>query len=170
MTTHQECPTCEYDQNLDLLLKAEIFSKIPVEKLRTYALLVKRMHYKEGKHVFHQGDLDNKAYLLVTGSLSVTHEYAEKSTQHGTISTGQIFGTLALLSDTERLFSVQALETSTCLILPRPKALSQLDKDPESAQAFLKIITTRLSHWEKNSLIEAATIEGCPCKDGVSLI
>ncbi|MCT4535387.1 Crp/Fnr family transcriptional regulator [Halodesulfovibrio sp.] len=170
MDTTKAPPCCEYDQNLDLLLKAEIFAKIPIERLRTYALLVKRMNYQAGDFVFHQGDYDNKAYLLVQGSLSITYTYVDKSIAHGTITEGRVFGTLALLADTERLFSVEALEPAMCLILPRPKALSQLDKDPEAAKIFLRIITDRLSHWEKNCLVEAATIESCPCKYGVSLI
>ncbi|MEZ0576605.1 cyclic nucleotide-binding domain-containing protein [Halodesulfovibrio aestuarii] len=170
METSQKPPSCEYDQNLDLLLKAEIFSKVPLERLRSYALLVKRMHYQVGEHVFHQGDIDNKAYLLIEGSLSVKHSYVDKSSTHGTITQGRIFGTLALLADTERLFSVQAITAAMCLILPRPKGLSELDKDPESAKTFLKIITDRITHWEKNCLVEAASIESCPCKYGVSLI
>ncbi|SIO16676.1 cyclic nucleotide-binding domain-containing protein [Halodesulfovibrio marinisediminis] len=170
MNTDTNAPSCEYDKNLDLLLKAEIFSKIPVERLRSYALLVKRMNYQVGEHVFHQGDVDNKAYLLVQGSLSITHSYMDKTSTHGTISQGKIFGTLALIADTERLFSVKALTPATCLILPRPKGLSELDKDPESAKIFLKIIADRISHWEKGCLIEAATVESCPCRYGVSLI
>lgn len=170
MDTKQKPPSCEYDENLDLLVKAEIFSKIPLERLRSYALLVKRMNYQVGEHVFHQGDVDNKAYFLMQGSLSITHTYMDKSSIHGTITKGRIFGTLALLADTERLFSVQADSPATCLILPRPKGLNELDKDPESAKTFLKIITDRLTHWEKNCLVEAATIESCPCKFGVSLI
>lgn len=170
MNTTQKPPSCEYDENLDLLLKAEIFSKFPIERLRSYALLVKRMNYQAGGCVFHQGDVDNKAYLLIQGSLSITHSYMDKASIHGTITQGRVFGSLALLADTERLFSVEAIVPATCLILPRPKALSELDKDPESAKAFLKVITDRLSHWEKNCLVEAATIESCPCKYGVSLI
>ncbi|OBQ46573.1 Crp/Fnr family transcriptional regulator [Halodesulfovibrio spirochaetisodalis] len=163
-------PCCEYDENLDLLLKADLFTKIPIERLRTYALLVKRMNYQAGEFVFHQGDYDNKAYLLVQGSLSITHTYIDKSHTHGTISQGQVFGTLALLADTERLFSVEAIEPAMCLILPRPKALTEPDKDPDSAKIFIKIITERLSRWEKTCLVEAATIDSCPCKYGVSLI
>ncbi|WP_290920950.1 Crp/Fnr family transcriptional regulator [Halodesulfovibrio sp.] len=170
MDTKPKAPSCEYDQNLDLLLKTDIFSKVPLERLRSYALLVKRMNYQVGEHVFNQGDFDNKAYLLIQGSLSISHSYMEKHSTHGTVSQGKVFGTLALIADTERLFSVQAVVPSTCLLLPRPKALSELDKDPENAKIFLKIITDRISHWEKNCLVEAATIESCPCKYGVSLI
>lgn len=170
MNTTQNAPSCEYDKNLDLLLKAEIFSKIPVERLRSYALLVKRMNYQTGEHVFQQGDVDNKAYLLISGSLSITHTYMDKTTTHGKINEGRVFGTLALIADTERLFSVEALTPATCLILPRPKGLSELDKDPESAKTFLRIISDRISHWEKGCLIEAATDESCPCRYGVSLI
>lgn len=170
MDTKPKAPSCEYDQNLDLLLKTDIFSKVPLERLRSYALLVKRMNYQVGEHVFNQGDFDNKAYLLIQGSLSISHSYMEKHSIHGAVSQGKVFGTLALIADTERLFSVQAVVPSTCLLLPRPKALSELDKDPENAKIFLKIITDRISHWEKNCLVEAATIESCPCKYGVSLI
>lgn len=170
METNQKCTSCEYDQNLDILLKTELFSKIPIERLRTYALLVKRMKYQTGKHVFHQGDTDNKAYILIKGGLAITHTYADKSSTHGSITPGRVFGTLALISDTERLFSVQATEDSTCLILPRPKVLSNLDKDPDSAHIFLKAINNRLSQWEKTCLTEAATVDDCPCRYGVSLI
>ena len=170
METTQGPPSCEYDRNLELLLKAEIFSKFPIERLRSYALLVKRMNYQAGEYVFQQGDTDNKAYLLIEGSLSITHTYSDKSSTHGTITQGRVFGTLALLTDTERLFSVEAVVPSTCIILPRPKGLSELDRDPESAKTFIKIITDRLSHWEKNCLVEAATVESCPCRYGVSLI
>ena len=169
MDKNSNCTSCEYDQNLDILLKSDLFAKIPVERLRTYALLIKRMNYQAGKHIFHQGDTDNKAYILVKGSLSITHCYAEKTSSHGTIREGSVFGTLALLSDVERLFSVKAEEGSTCLILPRPKVLAELDKDPDSAKIFIKAINDRLCRWEKNNLIEAATVDSCPCRFGVSL-
>lgn len=170
METNQTCPSCEYDQNLDLLLKVDVFSKIPLERLRTYALLVKRMKYQTDGYVFHQGDVDNKAYLLTQGQLAITHSYGDHINTHGSIHPGKMFGTVALISDTERLFSVKATEPSVCLILPRPKVLAELEKDPESAKILMRAITARITQWEKSCLVEAATVESCPCRFGVSLI
>lgn len=170
MDTNQTCPSCEYDQNLDLLLKVDVFSKVPLERLRTYALLVKRMNYKADEHVFHQGDIDNKAYFLAQGNLTITHGYGDHISTRGSIHPGKMFGTVALISDTERLFSVKATEPSICLILPRPKVLTDLDKNPDDAKMLIGAIIARLTQWEKSCLIEAATVEGCPCRFGVSLI
>lgn len=46
---------CELEVNLDILRKVPIFSSIPIERLKLYAYLSKRMRYRPGNLCFATG-------------------------------------------------------------------------------------------------------------------
>lgn len=159
--------TCELDTNLALLRGNPLFASLPLEAQRAYAYLCKRVHYQTGEFVFRQGYTDNQAYILMEGQLEIIRENENIEQVYGTFIQEELIGSLALLANVRRLFSLRAVERSTCLLLPRKKLLTESSNNPEVAHAFVTAITERIITWEEKMLHNATDI---PQTAGISLL
>jgi CRP-like cAMP-binding protein len=84
---------------------------------------------------------------------------------------GEFIGSLALLSDMRRLFSLKALTDMTCLILTRDKFAKVMEQFPELMPKILKSVVDGVRAWEERLLIDQDGLcEACRQKAGVSLI
>lgn len=151
------CETCEFDKNLELLRNLSVFAALPLESQRAYAYLCRRVRYQPGNALFRQNDMDDKAYIVISGSLSLFRESSDDSADitesaHGTVETGQFFGGLALIADIRRLFTARAAEPTVCLVLPRKKLFTDLMQRPEIASQFMQGIANRVVTWEEKRL------------------
>lgn len=154
------CEACEYDKNLELLRALPLFSGLPLESQRAYAYLCRRVRYQQDSVLFHQDDMDNKAYIVVSGALHLFRNDGEGEYTCGGVTEGRFFGALALMADVRRLFTARAAVPTVCLVLPRKKLLTDLIQKPEIAAQFMKGVTDRIITWEEKRLqrAECATV------------
>lgn len=143
---------CEMDENLEILRNIQAFSCIPMDRLRLYAYLSKRMHFKEGEFVFRHGDSDDKGYIIISGRVQVIREYQDRSLLLGEFQEGDFFGGLALLSDIKRLFSVKALTDTHCLTIDRESFRKIMIQFPEIAARVLDVMIKRIVIMEERLL------------------
>lgn len=143
---------CELDENVDILRKVPAFSGIPIERLKLYAYLSKRMHYRAGEFVFRQGELGNLGYVVICGKAQVIRELKEHSIFLNEFQEGDFFGGLALLADTPWLFSVRAVENLDCLTIDRETFQKLFVQFPEAGIKMLNIMVRRLVQMEEKLL------------------
>ena len=171
-----DMPTCEYEQNILILRGLPIFDGMPVETLKALAYFCKRLKYKAGDYVFHQGDEDEQAYYIVAGRLELLRRDAEegpdaKDVVLGAFGPERLFGSLALMAEVKRLFSLRALEPTTLLVLPRKQFLTNMRDNPDFARKFMKTLTRQITKWEENTFLKGScTAERSLANVGVSLI
>ena len=166
-----DSPACQFDQNLEHLRGLRVFSSLPLEAVRAYAFLCERVRYQQGELVFAQDAADNKAYILLSGSLELVRQNDEGEEQiYSQYSEGDFIGGMALLSDVRRIFSLRVATPSVCLVLPRKKILTDLVSNPEVANMFISAIAERIVKWEERTLLHAES-KNCKLPDvGISLI
>ena len=70
---------CELDDNLNILRRVPVFSSIPIERLKLYAYLSKRMRYRAGEFVFRQWESGNRGYIVIRGKAQVIRELKDRS-------------------------------------------------------------------------------------------
>lgn len=163
------CDACEFDENLSLLRGMEAFAALPLEAQRAYAYMCERVRYQTGDDVFTQDATDDKAYLVISGSLQILRDTGEGESGCGLYKAGDFIGGMALLADIRRLFTLRALEPSVCLIMPRKKMLTDHINNPETSMRFMRAIANRIVAWEER-LLQSGVCADTERHAGISLI
>ncbi len=67
-------PSCEFQENLNLLRQTYFFSGMPLESLKVFAYLCARDKFKAGEYLFQQNEDDAQAYYLIEGAASLERQ------------------------------------------------------------------------------------------------
>lgn len=143
---------CELDENLEILRRIPIFSAIPLQRLRLYAYLSKRVSFRAGQFIFRQRDSGDRGYIIVSGRVQVIREFSDHSVLLNEFKEGDFFGGLALLSDINRLFSVRSVTPLQCLTWDRESFQKLLVQFPEVALQILDMMIKRIIQMEEKLL------------------
>ncbi len=143
---------CELDQNLEILRQIPVFSGVPLDRLRLYAYLGKRICYPAGQFLFHQGELDDRGYIILCGRAQIIREYNDRFIILNELKEGDFFGGLALLAEIRRLFSCRAITDLECLTLDRESFRKILTLFPEVTIRVLDVMIKRIVSMEDKLL------------------
>ncbi len=149
---------CELEENLAVLRGVEAFSSLPIQRLKLYAYVSRRLCYRAGEFLFHQGASDDLGYIVIKGKLQIVRELRDRSVLLHELKEGDFFGGLALLSNVPRLFSVKALTDVECLVMNREGFQKLLLQSPETAVKVLDVVIKRIVVMEEK-LLQAQTCE-----------
>lgn len=158
MEPNNTCPPhagggrCELEENLEILRGIPAFSGIPIQRLRLYAYLGKRVCFSPGDFLFRQGDAGDRGYIVVCGAVQVIREFPDHSVLLNEFKEGEFFGGLALLSKIRRLFSVRAVTPLECLTWDRDSFQKLLLQFPEVAIQILDMMIQRVIQMEDKLL------------------
>ena len=134
---------------MSLALKGDFIEKVPLfqgaspELLRDVALQLSPIVFTPGDYVFHAGDIGNEVYFVGDGNLEVIS--ADGKTIHGTLSAGDFFGEIALLSSRPRTAGVRALTYCDLYCLNKDTFDHVLERHPSFAAHIKEIARER---WE----------------------
>ena len=165
------CLSCEFQENLDILRETYFFSALPLEVLKVLAYLCTREKFKPGDFLFTQGDNDGLAFYFISGKTRLTHTDENGETTIRDYDADVFIGGLTLMGKMGRLFSLQALTETVCLVLPREKFSKAMEQFPDQMPKIFNALVDRISRWEERFL-DAARRECDACRNriGVSLI
>jgi NADH dehydrogenase len=99
---------------LDLFLPAEL-----VELKLTGSMGITNEHFEPGEAVFHQGDLGDRIYIIVSGQAEVVREVNGMETVLATLGAGEYFGEMALLTHSTRNATVRCTAPMNTMCLPK---------------------------------------------------
>jgi len=99
---------------LDLLLPAEL-----VELKLTGSMGMTQEHFEPGEEVFHQGDIGDRIYIIVSGEAEVVHEAGDEQRVLAKLGAGEYFGEMALLKRSTRGATVRCCAPMNTLSLPK---------------------------------------------------
>ena len=163
--------SCEFQENLNLLRETYFFTGFPLEALKVFAYLCKRESFKEGEYLFSAGDDDGQAFFVISGKARL---YLGKDDQEYAVrdfDEGAFLGGLSLIGQMRRLFSLQAVTETTCLILTREKFSRAMEQFQDQVPRIFKTLIDRILQWEGRFLADFDTgCEDCRKKIGVSII
>ncbi len=144
--------TCELDDNLEWLRRTDVFSSIPLERLRVYALMCGRRRFRRGEFLFRQGQPDDKGYILVSGKVQMVRQYENHSVIVHDLEPGAFFGGLALLADIRRLFGARAATDVEVIYIERETFRKILRQFPELTEKILDVMIRRIVLMEEKIL------------------
>ena len=148
MEKNETCPTSEFDRNLSILREIYFFSELPLDTLKVLAYLCTRENFKPGDYLFHQKDDDGRAFYLINGQARLIYEDESGSATIRDFDKDTFVGSLALLGNSRRLFSLQALTDISCLILERQKFSKVMEQFPTIIPRVLQAVVGSIYSWE----------------------
>lgn len=164
-------PSCEYQENLDILRQTYFFSGVPLESLKVFAYLCTRETFKPNEFLFQQGEDGGDAFCIVSGNAQL-----ERSENGGALpirvcGPGEFIGGLTLLGETQRLYSLRAMETTVCIVLSREKFSKTIEQFPAQMPRIVKAVVGAIIKWEQRFLEELASdCGGCLPRLGISVL
>ncbi len=123
---------------LDLFLPAEL-----CELRFAGSRGITREHYEPGEHVFKEGDLGDRLYIILAGQAEVLRDGPQGPQVVARLGAGQSFGEMALLNQTTRNAGVRCEKSLDVLSLPKQEFAVLAAHLPELRQSFERMAAER---------------------------
>jgi CRP-like cAMP-binding protein len=164
-------PACEYQENLDILRQTYFFSGVPLESLKVFAYLCTRETFDSQEYIFQQGENGDDAFCIVSGSAQLERNGNGGARAIRICGPGEFFGGLTLLGETQRLYSLRAVEKTVCMVLGREKFTKTIEQFPAQMPRIVKAVVNAVVKWEQRFLDDLASdCGGCLPRLGVSVL
>jgi len=164
-------PSCEFQDNLEILRQTYFFSGLPLETLKIFAYLCTREIFRQGEHIFRQDEDDGRAFYIIDGRARLERDDDGKKIEIRDYQTGEFLGGLTLLGETRRLFSLKSVTDTTCLVLNRGKFLKTMEQFPNLLARICNAVAKSIDTWEDRFLSDRGDQCGdCMGRLGVTLI
>jgi CRP-like cAMP-binding protein len=171
MEKSEPAPSSEFQENLNLLRQIDIFSGLPLEAVKVLAYLSSRETFRQGDLLFQQKDDDGRAFYIIAGKANLIYRDNGEDHPIRSYTVGDFFGSLALFGSARRLFSMEAMQDTTCLTITREKFSKTIAQFPDLLPKIIKMIVADIHQWEKQFLAhQDAALEPCLRYVGISLV
>ncbi len=134
----------------EALKKVPFFAKLTLTEARTLGdrLIIRR--FGDDQIIFHLGDPAGLLYIISQGKVKISYSSADgQEAVLAILGIGDFFGELALLDDSPRSATAEAIEPTETLTLHRDDFLSYLDNNPAFARHVLNTLAKRIRHLNK---------------------
>ena len=164
-------PSCEFQDNLEILRQTYFFSGLPLETLKIFAYLCTREVFRQGEHLFRQDEDDGRAFYIIDGRARLERDDNGNKIEIRDYQTGEFIGGLTLLGETRRLFSLKSVTDTTCLVLNRGQFLKTMEQFPNLLARICNAVAKSIDTWEDRFLADRGDQCGdCMGRLGVTLI
>ncbi len=129
----------------ETLRKTPYFADLAPPQVTTIARAVVRRKYERGEFVFHEGDTCMGLYVVESGRVRVFKVSPEGREQVLLVAeAGEAFNEVAVFDDGPNPASVEALEPTVLLLLPKSALLSIVRAEPDVGRAFTRVFASHL--------------------------
>jgi CRP-like cAMP-binding protein len=122
-----------------------LFSNVAPARLKLLAFTSRRLSFKAGHTLFHQGDPGDAAYVVLSGSADILGETGGREIKIATVEQNSIIGEIAILCDVNRTATVRANTPLEVLRIDKDQFLSLLAEFPEMGIEVVRVLADRLS-------------------------
>ena len=134
------------NEEVDLLRKIPLFAKIEPSKLKLLAFTSERLTYNGGQELFHQGDVGDKAFIIVQGEAEVLVDSPGGQLKVATLAKNDLVGEIAILIDVPRTATVRAANELTTLAISKDQFFRMITEFPEMAIEIMRELAHRLDN------------------------
>lgn len=132
------------EEVLRSLQQVELFYGMDSESLRMIAQGTTEQKFAAGDVVFREGDVGDRLFLLLAGTMRVYVERGGRTITYGVLQAGECFGEMALIEDVPRSANVRAETPSHCLSLSKQDFMALISRYPHLAMGIMKSLSQRL--------------------------
>ncbi len=131
---------------VEMLRRVPIFSRIAPAKLKLLAFTSDRMTYNAGQDLFRQGDPGDAAYVVLSGTADILVRSPAGDIKVADVDPNSIVGEIAILCDVSRTATVRATSALEVLRISKEHFLKLLSDFPEMAVEIMRVLADRLNH------------------------
>lgn len=123
------------------LRQVPFFSKMQPDEAVDLAQKLVMRRFNHGQVIFHHGDPGGLLYIISKGKVKISHSTAEgQEALLAILGAGDFFGELALLDDSPRSATAEAIEPTETLTLHRDDFLRYLSHNPGFSKHVLQTL------------------------------
>ena len=100
--------------------------------------------FANGDIIVSEGIVSNNAYIILEGKVNVTKKVDKKSILINSLSKGEVFGEMGMISQSTRSASVVAVGNVTIGVIEREQFDATVAQLPKDIQAIVKALVDRL--------------------------
>lgn len=131
---------------VDMLRRVPIFSRIAPTKLKLLAFASDRISCREGQNLFHQGDVGDAAYVILSGTAEIVVDTPTGELKLADVESNSIVGEIAILCEVSRTATVRATSRLEVLKISKDNFLCLVHDFPEIAIEIMRVLAERLNH------------------------
>ncbi|MCP4360971.1 MAG: Crp/Fnr family transcriptional regulator [Chloroflexi bacterium] len=121
------------------------FNKLTPDEAGNLSRLLVMRRFSPGQIIFHHGDPGGLLYIISKGKVKITHSTPDgQEAMLAIVGVGDFFGELALLDDSPRSATAEALEPTETLTLHRDDFMRYLQDNPDFAMHVLQTMARRI--------------------------
>jgi CRP/FNR family cyclic AMP-dependent transcriptional regulator len=146
----------------NVALNAEWVRDLPRHDIEVLARLAEEKHFEPFEVLFHHGELADRFYMIVSGTVALTLPWKANSFIVQTIIAREDIGWDALLDAGVRRFTAKALTPVQALAFNGPELCAECERNPEFGFRLMKhllhVVSERLSASRLQLLIRSEGI------------
>ena len=132
------------EQRMKTLASVKLFASLQQSELQLIASTLRDANFTRNDAMTRQGDLADWLYVLVSGKADVWYETNANDRSHlATLSAGDVFGEMGLMTGEPRNATVTARTETECYRIDRNSFEAIVQKRPELANEFARLIDER---------------------------
>jgi CRP/FNR family cyclic AMP-dependent transcriptional regulator len=131
----------------DALKNVPFFSRLTEAEIDALADRLIARSFGANQIIFHLGDPAGLLYIITAGKVKISYSSPEgQEAVLAILGSGDCFGELALLDDSPRSATAEAIEGTDTLTLHRDEFLEYIDSNPAFARHVLNVLARRIRH------------------------
>jgi len=145
--------------NADFLANVPLFSLMKRDDMERIAQSARRHSFDKGDVIIHEGEQDNRLFVIIRGRVDVIKNLAsKKETLLGTFGPLSYFGEMALIDDLVRSASVVATKETEVLSLNQLNLRREIENYPLISIELLQMLSRRIRAIEKTLISALGTV------------
>ena len=133
----------EYARRVDALSRVDVFRALDAEKIDRLSRRLRMLMFGPGETILRQGDPGDSLYVVRTGAVAVQIGVLGAFKDVATLSDGQFFGEMSLMTGAMRAATVVAKSDVECYIVDKEAFQEILQEKPELAGIISDILARR---------------------------
>jgi len=149
---------CLRNQREDVIRSLDLFASLPVKAVVKMAAAARQEIFETGSVIYRHSDSGEYYYIIISGSVKVERSTAGDEVLFAVYEPSEGFGEIALLTDKPRTASVETLERTCLLMIPKDVFLQTVFSYPDVSQTFAKLLADRVIQRDFH-IVEVAAAE-----------
>ncbi|HXI55122.1 MAG TPA: mechanosensitive ion channel family protein [Polyangia bacterium] len=133
----------DYARRVDALSRVDVFRALDAQKIDRLARRLRRAIFGPSEVVLRQGDPGDSLYVVQSGQVAVRIDVHGHQREVATLSAGQFFGEMSLMTGESRAATVVAKSDVECYIVDKEAFQEILETQPDLAGIISDILSQR---------------------------
>jgi small-conductance mechanosensitive channel/CRP-like cAMP-binding protein len=133
----------DYARRVDALSRVDVFRALDAEKIDRLARRLRLVPFGPGEVILRQGEPGDSLYVVRSGEVAVRLALHGVQRDVATLSAGQFFGEMSLMTGESRSATIVARTDVQCYVVSKDAFQEILDSKPELAATISEILSHR---------------------------